>query len=62
MCKTLLFGVLLVFPFFLHAQEITDIEKLLQDNDVEASEGYYEDIVATLLNLAAHPINIGSFR
>ncbi|WP_065219791.1 MULTISPECIES: helix-hairpin-helix domain-containing protein [Butyricimonas] len=60
MCKTLLFGVLLVFPFFLHAQEITDIEKLLQDNDVEASEGYYEDIVATLLNLAAHPININS--
>lgn len=60
MCKTLLFGVLLIFPVLLHAQEITDIEKLLQDNDVEASESYYEDIVATLLNLAAHPININS--
>lgn len=60
MCKALLFGVLLMFPVLLHAQEITDIEKLLQDNDVEASESYYEDIVATLLNLAAHPININS--
>ena len=61
MCKALLFGVLLLMlPFLLPAQEITDIEKLLQDNDIEASESYYEDIVATLQNLAVHPININS--
>ena len=61
MYRAVLFCIFLfMLPAILHSQEITDIEKLLQDNDVEASEAYYEDIVATLLNLSTNPINIKS--
>lgn len=61
MCKALfLWMILFSVPCFLYSQEITDIEKLLQDNDVEGSEAYYEDIVTTLQYLATNPININS--
>lgn len=61
MCKALfLWMISFSIPCFLYSQEITDIEKLLQDNDVETSEAYYEDIVATLQYLATNPLNINS--
>lgn len=44
------------------AQELSDIERLLESNDIESSEAYYEDLVATLVRLATHPVNINTAK
>ena len=40
------------------AQDFSDIEGLLESNGIENSEEGYEEIINTLLHLAAEPINI----
>lgn len=42
------------------AQRLPDVESLLENNGIESTEDGYEDIVATLLDLAARPLNINS--
>lgn len=42
------------------AQNLPDIEKLLENNSIESSEENYEEMVNTLLQLAASPLNINT--
>lgn len=49
-----------ILPVALHAQGLPDIEQLLEANDIESSEYYYEDMINSLVRLAAHPLNINA--
>ncbi|BEI56574.1 hypothetical protein GCM10007041_27460 [Butyricimonas faecihominis] len=44
----------------MYSQSIPDIEKLLETNDIESSEDYYEDMINSLIRLSAQPINLNS--
>lgn len=50
----------LILPFPVYSQGLPDIEKLLEANDIESTESYYEEMVNTLVQLASQPININS--
>ncbi len=52
--------LLLILPYSVYSQSIPDIEKLLEINDIEPSEDYYEDMVNSLVRLSGQPININS--
>ena len=59
--KVAVWGLLLValsFPGW--AQQLPDVESLLESNGIENTEDGYEDLVATLLYLAAHPLNVNT--
>ena len=54
-------GILLfIIPYSVYSQSIPDIEKLLETNDIESSEDYYEDMINSLIRLSAQPINLNS--
>lgn len=42
------------------AQNLPDIEKLLESNSIESTGDDYEEIVNTLLQLAASPLNVNT--
>ena len=60
--KTFLFFLLLcACPLLpLCAQESSDIEKLLESNDILHSEEGYEEMIRTLLHLQRYPLNINT--
>ena len=43
--------ILFILPYPVYSQGLPDIEKLLEANDIESSESYYEDMVNTLVRL-----------
>ena len=51
---------LLLLSFFAGAQTLPDIEDLLEANDITPSEEGYEEIVTTLVHLAATPVDINT--
>lgn len=52
--------LLFIIPYSVYSQSIPDIEKLLETNDIESSEDYYEDMINSLIRLSAQPINLNS--
>lgn len=42
------------------AQDLPDIERLLESNNIENTEEGYEDMLQTLLRLAAAPLNVNT--
>ena len=52
--------LLFIIPCSVYSQSIPDIEKLLETNDIESSEDYYEDMINSLIRLSAQPINLNS--
>ena len=42
------------------AQDLPDIERLLESNNIENTEEGYEDMVQTLLRLAVAPLNVNT--
>lgn len=52
--------ILFILPYPVYSQGLSDIEKLLEANDIESSESYYEDMVNTLVRLTGLPININT--
>ena len=52
--------ILFILPYPVYSQGLPDIEKLLEANDIESSESYYEDMVNTLVRLTGQPININT--
>ena len=50
--------LLFIIPYSVYSQSIPDIEKLLETNDIESSEDYYEDMINSLIRLSAQPINL----
>lgn len=44
----------------LYPQELTDIERLLEANDIQPSEEGYEEMVGVLLQLQATPLNLNT--
>lgn len=55
-CYFLLF--LIGFCLQLNAQELPDVERLLESNNIENTEDGYEEMVNTLLRLAVNPVDI----
>ena len=51
--------LLFIIPCSVYSQSVPDIEKLLETNDIESSEDYYEDI-NSLIHLSVQPINLNS--
>ena len=47
--------ILFILPYPVYSQGLPDIEKLLEANDIESSESYYEDMVNTLVRLTGQP-------
>ena len=37
--------LLFIIPYSVYSQSIPDIEKLLETNDIDSSEDYYEDMI-----------------
>ena len=60
--RQIIYVVILFFiiPNSVYSQSIPDIEKLLEANDIESSEDYYEDMVSSLIHLSTQPINLNS--
>ena len=60
--RQIIYVVILLFiiPCSVYSQSIPDIEKLLETNDIESSEDYYEDMINSLIRLSAQPINLNS--
>ena len=60
--RQIIYGVvLLIFmPLSVYSQSLPDIEKLLEANDIEPSEDYYEEMINALLLFASRPLNINS--
>lgn len=60
--KAFLFSLLCLFcPLFsLLAQDLSDIEKLLESNDILRSEDGYEEMVYTLVQLRNGPLNLNT--
>lgn len=54
----LLFANICCFSVF--AQEIPDVEKLLESNELGSNSDGYEEMVQTLLSLAASPLNLNT--
>lgn len=52
--------LLFIIPYSVYSQSIPDIEKLLETNDIDSSEDYYEDMINSLIRLSAQPINLNS--
>ena len=52
--------LLSIIPYSVYSQSIPDIEKLLETNDIDSSEDYYEDMINSLIRLSAQPINLNS--
>lgn len=52
--------LLFIIPDSVYSQSIPDIEKLLETNNIESSEDYYEDMINSLIHLSAQPINLNS--
>ena len=52
--------LLFIIPYSVYSQSIPDIEKLLETNDIESSEDYYEAMINSLIRLSAQPINLNS--
>ena len=52
--------LLFIIPYSVYSQSIPDIEKLLETNDIESSEDYYEDMINSLIRISAHTINLNS--
>ena len=52
--------LLFIIPYSVYSQSIPDIEKLLETNDIESSEDYYEDMINSLIHLSVQPINLNS--
>ncbi|WP_455509930.1 helix-hairpin-helix domain-containing protein [Butyricimonas paravirosa] len=52
--------LLFIIPYSVYSQSVSDIEKLLETNDIESSEDYYEDMINSLIHLSAQPINLNS--
>ena len=52
--------LLFIIPYSVYSQSIPDIEKLLETNDIDSSENYYEDMINSLIRLSAQPINLNS--
>lgn len=49
-----------IIPCSVYSQSVPDIEKLLETNDIESSEDYYEDMINSLIHLSVQPINLNS--
>lgn len=52
--------LLFIIPCSVYSQSVPDIEKLLETNDIESSEDYYEDMINSLIHLSVQPINLNS--
>ena len=50
--------LLFIIPCSVYSQSVPDIEKLLETNDIESSEDYYEDMINSLIHLSVQPINL----
>lgn len=60
MKKWFLIGCLGFLPLFSWAQEMPEVERLLESNDILRSEEGFEDMVNTLVQLKAHPLNLNT--
>ena len=52
--------LLFIIPCSVYSPSVPDIEKLLETNDIESSEDYYEDMINSLIHLSVQPINLNS--